>query len=181
MRSCVSAARPDDGVYVVCEKLPPEVGALLMRTVEAACDALYREHGAPQPGAALALPLSSLVRCIVPIYTLFMTEGAFDRLARETGFDWDQANAPKILERHGVTPGDCEQVFFNEPLLVAPDARHSGAEERWAALGRTAVGRPLTVVFTFRGGRIRPISARDMSRKERQRYAQAEADDDADS
>lgn len=110
-----------------------------------------------------------------------MSDDVFERLARCTGFDWDQGNAPKIQVRHGVLPGECEQVFFNEPLLIAPDARHSEGEERWAAWGRTVEGRALAIVFTLRGDRIRPISARDMSRKERQRHEEAEAHDRADS
>jgi len=99
----------------------------------------------------------------------------FDRLAQCTGFDWDAGNVPKLQARHQVTPGECEQVFFQEPLLIAPDARHSKVEARWAAWGRTAEGRRLAIVFTLRGDRIRPLSARDMNRKERERYAQAQA------
>jgi uncharacterized DUF497 family protein len=97
------------------------------------------------------------------------------RLAACTGFDWDAGNAPKLLARHRVTIGECEQVFFNAPLLVADDAKHSIAEARWGAWGRTDDGRLLAVVFTVRGERIRPLSARDMNRKERARYAEAEA------
>lgn len=104
-----------------------------------------------------------------------MTTDIFARLSQCTGFEWDAGNAPKVETRHRVTTGECEQVFFHEPLLIAPDASHSLTEERWAAWGRTAEGRPLAVVFTLRRDRIRPISARDMNRKERQRYAQAEA------
>ena len=108
-----------------------------------------------------------------------MAEDIFERLVRCTGFDWDEANAPKLRERHEVSQSECEQVSLAEPLLVAWDERHSQLEERWAALGRTFEGRGLLVVFTVRGDRIRPISARDMSRRERQRYAEAEAEDDA--
>jgi hypothetical protein len=101
-----------------------------------------------------------------------------ERLARCTGFDWDSGNAPKHLERHRVTTGECEQVFFQEPLLIAADLKHSRAEERWAAWGRTAEGRALTIVFTLRGERIRPLSARDMNRRERRLYEQAETEAD---
>ena len=104
-----------------------------------------------------------------------MTGGIWQRLATFTGFDWDAGNAPKLLVRHRVTIGECEQVFFNAPLLVADDAKHSTAEPRWAAWGRTDDGRLLAVIFTLRGERIRPLSARDMNRKERARYAEAEA------
>ena len=55
-------------------------------------------------------------------------------------------------------------------MLVAADARHSGQEARYAALGRTTAGRWLAVVFTIRGTLIRVISARDMSRRERRVY-----------
>ena len=109
-----------------------------------------------------------------------MTDDIFERLARCTGFEWDEGNAPKIWARHGVTQGACEQVFFGEPLWIVPDVRHSGSEKRWAAWGSTFEGRQLAIVFTLRGDRIRPISARDMSRKERERYAEAETDDQAD-
>ena len=104
-----------------------------------------------------------------------MAPDIFDRLAQCTGFQWDEGNAPKVEARHGVTPGECEQVFFHEPLLIASDPRHSKVEERWAAWGRTAEGRTLAVVFTLRGDRIRPLSARDMNRKERLRYAETQA------
>jgi hypothetical protein len=65
-------------------------------------------------------------------------------------------------------------VFFNEPLLIVEDPRHSVDEPRLHALGRTDEGRPLHITFTLRvaATRIRVISARDMSRKERARYAQ---------
>ena len=114
------------------------------------------------------------------VYTRVVAEDIFERLARCTSFDWDDGNSPKIQGRHGVVRGECEQIFLGEPLLVVGDERHSQSEERWAALGRTYTGRRLTVIFTIRGEKIRPISARDMSRKERQRYAKAEAEDEAD-
>ena len=108
------------------------------------------------------------------------TDDIFERFDGCTGFEWDDGNAPKIQARHGVSQGECEQVFFSEPLLVASDPKHSASEQRWAAWGRTFEGRALAIVFTLRGDRIRPISGRDMNRKERQRYAKAEAEDQAD-
>jgi len=106
-------------------------------------------------------------------------DDAFERLAQCTGFHGDSGNAPKLRERHQVTPGECEQVFFTGPLLIAPDVRHSQVERRWAAWGRTAEGRALAVVFTLRGEMIRPLSARDMNRMERRLYAQVEAEADS--
>ena len=93
---------------------------------------------------------------------------------RIEGFDWDEGNSRKSVDKHGVTQAEAEQVFFNEPLLVAEDARHSASEARLHALGCTDAGRPLHVTFTLRRDdtMIRVISARTMHRKERLRYAQ---------
>ena len=95
-------------------------------------------------------------------------------LARIEGFDWDEGNARKSVEKHDVSQGEAEQIFFNDPLLIVEDVGHSVRELRLHALGRTEAGRLLHVTFTLRGrGRlIRVISARTMHRKERVRYEQ---------
>jgi len=67
-----------------------------------------------------------------------------------------------------------EQVFFERPVLVIADVRRSETEPRYYLLGRTTGGRRLTVVFTIRTGRVRPIMARDMSRRERRLYGKEE-------
>jgi hypothetical protein len=99
-----------------------------------------------------------------------------DELALCTGFEWDEANAEKNWDLHRVLRGEAEQIFFNRPVVVAPDARHSHQEPRYAALGASDAGRRLTVVFTVRGTSIRVISARDMSRRERRIYEEAIAE-----
>ena len=86
------------------------------------------------------------------------------------GFDWDDGNLLKNWEKHGVTHLEAEQVFFNEPLIVVDDEKHSQAESRWYGLGSTDGLRLLMVVFTIRNHKIRVISARDMNRKERRVY-----------
>ena len=93
-------------------------------------------------------------------------------LPQVEGFDWDEGNARKSVEKHDVSQGEAEQIFFNDPLLVVEDVRHSVGEPRLHALGRTDAGRLLHISFTLRGeGRlIRVISARTMSAKERKRY-----------
>jgi uncharacterized DUF497 family protein len=90
---------------------------------------------------------------------------------RIVGFDWDAGNSAKSADKHGVSPMEAEQVFANEPLVVA-DPKHSATEPRWHALGKSHVGRLLHITFTLRfdNTRIRVISARDMHRKERKRY-----------
>jgi hypothetical protein len=96
-----------------------------------------------------------------------------------TGFDWDEGNARKSAEKHSVSQGEAEQIFFNEPLLLLPDREHSDKEQRFHALGKTQDGRLLHVSFTLRdGGKlIRVISARDMHRKERMFYGKAKKED----
>ncbi len=88
------------------------------------------------------------------------------------GFEWDEGNGRKSEEKHGVSQGEAEQVFFSAPLLVLEDAKHSEDESRFHALGKTEAWRLLHVTFTIRmgGKKIRVISARDMHRKERAIY-----------
>jgi uncharacterized DUF497 family protein len=93
-------------------------------------------------------------------------------LAQAVGFDWEAGNAPKVAGRHGVESGECEQAFFQVPFVVSHDAAHSALEHRWRALGQTAAGRRVFVVFTLRGSLIRVLGARDMNRKERAQYAE---------
>ena len=91
------------------------------------------------------------------------------------GFEWDLGNERKN-EKHGVTTVEAEQVFFNAPLLLLDDAAHSLDEARFHALGQTDEGRQLHITFTLRqtGALIRVISARDMHKKERSIYEQAD-------
>ncbi|MBL8370145.1 MAG: BrnT family toxin [Burkholderiaceae bacterium] len=96
-------------------------------------------------------------------------------LQKITGFNWDAGNARKN-EKHGVSTAEAEQVFFNVPLLLLEDSAHSQEEPRHHALGRTDDGRALHITFTLRQSDqlIRVISARDMHRKERTIYEQAD-------
>ena len=91
-----------------------------------------------------------------------------------TGFEWDEGNADKNWGRHQVTPEEAEDVFFNEPLVVRSDVRHSKREKRYCALGQTGGGRYLFVAFTIRQSLLRVISVRDMNRNERDAYAKHE-------
>ncbi|PCJ88353.1 MAG: hypothetical protein COA54_03565 [Thiotrichaceae bacterium] len=88
-----------------------------------------------------------------------------------TGFDWDEGNARKN-EKHNVSMAEAEQVFFNAPLLVLEDSKHSNQEPRFHALGKSDENRQLHITFTLRqaGEKIRIISARGMHKKERVIY-----------
>jgi len=87
-----------------------------------------------------------------------------------TGFDWDDGNRQKNRDKHQVSTGECEEVFFNLPVLLQDDPRHSQSEPRFYVLGQTNAFRWLFIAFTARKDKIRVISARDMSRKEREIY-----------
>lgn len=95
----------------------------------------------------------------------------YERLAQCVGFQWDRGNATKNWEKHEVSQAECEQVFFNRPLLVQYDVSHSQGEIRYFALGRTDEDRLLFIAFTIRDDLIRVISARDMTQNERRRYS----------
>jgi len=88
------------------------------------------------------------------------------------GFDWDDGNKQKNWEKHQVDFRECEEVFFNQPLLIKEDSKHSSQEKRFYVLGRSDIGRTLFLVFTLRNNKIRVISARDQSKKERKIYEQ---------
>lgn len=94
-----------------------------------------------------------------------------DDIYTATSFAWDEGNIDKNWYLHQVTDRECEEVFFNVPLLVAPDTKHSQHEERVYALGRTDADRWLFIAFMLRESQIRVISARDMNQKEMQKYA----------
>lgn len=88
------------------------------------------------------------------------------------GFEWDEGNSEKNWFLHQVTRNECEEVFFNIPLIVAGDKKHSEQETRYYCLGQTDRGRFLFVAFTVRRNLIRVISARDMNAREEQKYEQ---------
>src|ERR1700730_3211513 len=88
------------------------------------------------------------------------------------GFDWDDGNSRKSADKHDVSQAEAERIFFNDPLIVIEDAKHSEREQSLHALGKTGQNRLLHITFTLRqsGTMVRVISARDMHRKERKAY-----------
>ena len=90
------------------------------------------------------------------------------------GFDWDDGNLEKNWVLHRVPFWEAEEIFFNEPLVIMADAKHSKQETRFLALGQTESGRLLFISFTVRRSLIL-ISARDMTRTEVRTYEQSKA------
>ncbi len=85
-------------------------------------------------------------------------------------FDWDSGNIDKNLEKHQVSCQEAEEVFVNEPLIITEDLLHSTKEKRYLGLGKSNSLRFLFLSFTIRNQKIRIISIRDMSQKEKKDY-----------
>ena len=98
------------------------------------------------------------------------------KLDEVVGFDWDDGNRYKNEKKHGLKWQLIEEVFFNEPLLILEDVKHSKDECRCFALGYTDDQVYLFVVFTKRDHKIRVISARMMNKKERSAYERFKKD-----
>ena len=94
------------------------------------------------------------------------------------GCDWDEGNIGKNWPKHGVTDWEIEEIFLNLPIAVGGDPSHSFTEPRYFALGQTNRGRRLFVAFTIRGRLVRPISAREMTARERKSYEALKEDTD---
>jgi len=88
------------------------------------------------------------------------------RILRVSGFDWDEGNRRKC-QKHGLSIEQIEALFEHDPR-IAPDPKHSDAEDRLIAVGRAAAGRPIFVAFN--GRLIRPVTARYMHAKEIEAY-----------
>jgi len=93
------------------------------------------------------------------------------------GFDWDPANREKSELKHGVAASEAEEALLNAPM-VQIDPLHSDDEQRYVALGVTNEQRRLFVSFTVRHNRVRIISARPMSRRERIAYEETRKEEE---
>ena len=92
------------------------------------------------------------------------------KLLRPVSFDWNNANIDKNWIKHEVEHKETEEIFTNKPLKIYSDTKHSQVEDRFLALGRTNKKRRLTIIFTIRDNKVRIISARDQSKKDRKVY-----------
>lgn len=88
----------------------------------------------------------------------------------ETAFEWDDDKARMNLKKHGVS-FDEGATIFNDPLIATmPDTVHSEHEPRFIAIGMSANGRLLVVIFTERGDKTRLISCRKATKTETEAY-----------
>lgn len=85
-------------------------------------------------------------------------------------FDWDDNKAVRNLSKHEVSFDEAKTVF-DDPLYVDfYDLDHSDDEERYLIVGESNRGRVLIVSYTERKNSIRIISARQVTRLEREAY-----------
>jgi uncharacterized protein len=85
-------------------------------------------------------------------------------------FEWDEDKAKKNLNKHDVSFEEASSVFGDPLALTIPDPLHSKEEDRFITLGESHRRRLLVVVSTDRGDKIRIISARVATRRERKDY-----------
>ena len=87
-------------------------------------------------------------------------------------FDWDEANRGHIAQ-HGIKPREAEQVIANRPLDTKVQLR--GGEERYLQVGETDTGRILVVVTTWRGPKVRVVTAFAANQRMRSFYEKHKA------
>ncbi len=85
-------------------------------------------------------------------------KGAFE-------FEWDKGNSEKP-KKHGLTPEETEEAFFDDNKVVFRDWGHSITEHRITLLGKTKMGKLLNITYTVRKNKIRIITARPINGKE---------------
>ena len=85
-------------------------------------------------------------------------------------FEWDSNKEARNKAKHGVAFVEACTVFENPLSSTVSDPDHSEGEVRFLTFGVSAQGRPLVVAHTEQDDRIRSISSRPMTRRERQAY-----------
>ena len=85
-------------------------------------------------------------------------------------FEWDPEKARRNREQHGVSFTDAVEVFSDDYAITLEE--RSTEEQRYMIMGLDAFGRVLVVVYTWRGKRIRIISSRKATTRERSQYGE---------
>lgn len=85
-------------------------------------------------------------------------------------FEWDPRKAQANLRKHDVSFPEAGTVFGDDSAVTVPDPDHSDTEDRYITIGWSNRGRLLIVAHTDRDNRIRIISARELTPRERKAY-----------
>ena len=83
--------------------------------------------------------------------------------------EWDPAKARSNLKKHGISFSDAEAVLY-DPLAISVEDSNAEGESRYLAVGADATGRIVVVCYTYRDQRVRLISARGATKRERREY-----------
>lgn len=89
---------------------------------------------------------------------------------KEITFDWDQWNIQKNETKHGISSLEAESTFYDKNFVIFKDIKHSTNEDRLIGYGKSAYNNIIMIAFTIRNEKIRIISARKASRKEKDIY-----------
>ena len=87
-------------------------------------------------------------------------------------FEWDSRKASSNARRHGVEFREAASVFLDPLAWTVPDPDHSESEHRFVTIGQSAQRLIIVVAHADRGERIRIISARKATRRERHEHAE---------
>ena len=85
-------------------------------------------------------------------------------------YEWDPSKATVNLRKHGVSFDEAATVFLDQLAMSGSDPDHSGGESRYITFGMSSLGKLLAVSHTYRLGGVRIISARRVTRAERNMY-----------
>ncbi len=85
-------------------------------------------------------------------------------------FEWDKDKAKRNIEIHGISFDEASTAFKDTLSLTIHDPLHSDEEDRFTLIGNSVQNRLLVIVHTERGDKIRIISARKTTKKERKQY-----------
>lgn len=91
-------------------------------------------------------------------------------------FEWDPRKAAKNYRKHKVSFAEAATAFDDELGFTVSDPDHSVDEDRYITIGWSYRQRLLIVAHTERGDPIRIISARELTRIEREAYEQETQD-----
>ncbi len=94
----------------------------------------------------------------------------YNNIMHDLIFDWDQWNIQKNEIKHGISSVEAESVFFDYKNKIFEDIKHSDTEKRYIIFGKSAYYNILMIAFTIRKNKIRIISARKASKKEKAIY-----------
>jgi uncharacterized DUF497 family protein len=87
----------------------------------------------------------------------------------EITFEWDAGKARRNLAKHGIPFAYATRAFSDPDAATFADRRRAYGEDRYNLVARVETY-ILCITFTLREGKIRIISARRASKKERGKY-----------